>query len=38
MKDYLLFYEINSNKIEIVSFWDNRQVVANAKTELTKKL
>lgn len=38
MKHYLIFYEINSGKIEIVSFWDNRQVVANAKTELTKKL
>ncbi|MXN92808.1 type II toxin-antitoxin system RelE/ParE family toxin [Flavobacterium sp. Sd200] len=22
---YLLFYEINNNRIEIVSFWDNRQ-------------
>ena len=25
MKVYLIFYEINENKIEIVSFWDNRQ-------------
>jgi plasmid stabilization system protein ParE len=25
MKVYLLFYEINNNRIEIVSFWDNRQ-------------
>jgi toxin YoeB len=25
MKVYLLFYEINNHRIEIVSFWDNRQ-------------
>jgi len=25
MREYLLFYEINKNTIEIVSFWDNRQ-------------
>lgn len=25
MKDYLVFYEINFDRIEIVSFWDNRQ-------------
>jgi len=25
MKVYLVFYEINSDAIEIVSFWDNRQ-------------
>ena len=25
MKAYLVFYEINSDAIEIVSFWDNRQ-------------
>ncbi len=25
MKEYLIFYEINNNKIEILSFWDNRQ-------------
>ena len=25
MKVYLIFYEINEDKIEIVSFWDNRQ-------------
>ena len=25
MKVYLIFYEINGNQIEIVSFWDNRQ-------------
>ncbi|HEY9221336.1 MAG TPA: type II toxin-antitoxin system RelE/ParE family toxin [Lutibacter sp.] len=29
MKHYLLFYEINSGKIEIVSFWDNRQDISN---------
>lgn len=25
MKYYALFYEVSENKIEIVSFWDNRQ-------------
>ena len=25
MKAYLIFYEINDNRIEILSFWDNRQ-------------
>ncbi|PBJ06840.1 type II toxin-antitoxin system RelE/ParE family toxin [Flavobacterium sp. ACN6] len=25
MKIYLIFYEINYNQIEIISFWDNRQ-------------
>ncbi len=25
MKVYLVFYEINGNRIEILSFWDNRQ-------------
>jgi len=25
MKRYLIFYEINNEKIEILSFWDNRQ-------------
>ena len=25
MKVYLIFYEINKDHIEIVSFWDNRQ-------------
>ena len=24
MKVYLIYYEINGNRIEIVSFWDNR--------------
>jgi toxin YoeB len=31
MKIYLIFYEINQDKIEIVSFWDNRQDVENRK-------
>jgi len=31
MKIYLLFYEINGDRIEIVSFWDNRQDVENRK-------
>lgn len=30
MKDYLLFYEINYDKIEILSFWDNRQDMKNS--------
>ena len=25
MKVYLIFYEINENRIEILSFWDNRK-------------
>ncbi|MCF8298889.1 MAG: hypothetical protein K9J13_15175 [Saprospiraceae bacterium] len=25
MKVYQIFYEINNQRIEIVSFWDNRQ-------------
>jgi len=25
MEDYLIFYEFNKNRIEIISFWDNRQ-------------
>jgi len=25
MKVYLIFYEINADRIEIMSFWDNRQ-------------
>ncbi|HZL11622.1 MAG TPA: type II toxin-antitoxin system RelE/ParE family toxin [Prolixibacteraceae bacterium] len=32
MKTYLIFYEINRDNIEIVSFWDNRQ---DKKTENT---
>ncbi|MFC6876652.1 type II toxin-antitoxin system RelE/ParE family toxin [Flavobacterium myungsuense] len=31
MKDYLIFYEINGNRIEILSFWDNRQDIKNRK-------
>lgn len=31
MKVYLLFYELNRNRIEIVSFWDNRQDIQNRK-------
>lgn len=33
MKVYLIFYEINGNQIEIVSFWDNRQDVNNRKVK-----
>ena len=25
MKVYLVFYEVNADRIEILSFWDNRQ-------------
>ncbi len=31
MKVYLIFYEINGNKIEIVSFWDNGQDIERRK-------
>jgi len=31
MKVYLLLNEINGNRIEIVSFWDNRQDIENRK-------
>ena len=31
MKIYLIFYEINCTRIEIVSFWDNRQAIENRK-------
>lgn len=31
MKVYLIFYEINKNRIEIISFWDNRQDVESRK-------
>ncbi len=31
MKVYLIFYEINGNRIEIVSFWDNRQDIERRK-------
>ena len=33
MKVYLIFYEINKNRIEIVSFWDNRQKLKNRKVK-----
>lgn len=33
MKIYLLFYEINSDQIEIVSFWDNRQSLEKRKVK-----
>ena len=33
MKVYLVFYEINGNQIEIVSFWDNRQDIENRKVK-----
>ena len=31
MKEYLVFCEINENRIEIISFWDNRQNFENRK-------
>ncbi len=31
MEVYMIFYEINNNIIEIVSFWDNRQDVHKRK-------
>ena len=31
MKVYLISYEINGNRIEIVSFWDSRQDIENRK-------
>lgn len=33
MKVYLIFYEINGNRIEIISFWDNRQNEGNRKVK-----
>ncbi|WP_433835933.1 type II toxin-antitoxin system RelE/ParE family toxin [Flavobacterium anhuiense] len=33
MKVYLIFYEINSDRIEIVSFWDNRQSLEKRKVK-----
>lgn len=33
MKVYLLFYEINLDRIEIVSFWDNRQNIKKRKVK-----
>jgi toxin YoeB len=31
MNVYLVFYEINKDRIEILSFWDNRQNIENRK-------
>ncbi|WDF64461.1 type II toxin-antitoxin system RelE/ParE family toxin [Flavobacterium sp. KACC 22763] len=31
MKIYLIFYEINNNQIEILSFWNNQQNPENRK-------
>lgn len=31
MKVYLIFYEINGNRIEILAFWDNRQDLEHRK-------
>ena len=33
MKVYLIFYEINGNNIEIISFWDNRQDIESRKVK-----
>jgi toxin YoeB len=33
MKVYLIFYEINGDQIEILSFWDNRQNTENRKVK-----
>ncbi|CAD0001175.1 MULTISPECIES: type II toxin-antitoxin system RelE/ParE family toxin [Flavobacterium] len=33
MKVYLIFYEINENQIQIVSFWDNRQDIKSRKVK-----
>jgi plasmid stabilization system protein ParE len=33
IKAYLIFYEINENRIEIISFWDNRQNMENRKVK-----
>lgn len=33
MKVYLIFYEINNNRIEIISFWDNRQSIKKRKVK-----
>jgi len=33
MKVYLIFYEINENRIEIISFWDNRQNIEQRKVK-----
>ena len=34
MKVYLIFYEINNNNIEILSFWDNRQNEKNRNSNI----
>ncbi|PQJ79528.1 type II toxin-antitoxin system RelE/ParE family toxin [Polaribacter porphyrae] len=34
MKVYLIFYEINNNRIEILCFWDNRQDEIKRKFDL----
>ena len=33
IKVYLIFYEINGGRIEIISFWDNRQNIENRKVK-----
>ncbi|WP_228520947.1 type II toxin-antitoxin system RelE/ParE family toxin [Flavobacterium sp. HJJ] len=33
LKVYLIFYEINGDRIEIVSFWDNRQNIEHRKVK-----
>ncbi|WP_163410610.1 type II toxin-antitoxin system RelE/ParE family toxin [Flavobacterium ajazii] len=35
MKTYLLFYEINNDRIEIISFWDNRQSKEKRKVQVS---
>ena len=30
-KVYLIYYEVNGNRIEIISFWDNRQDLVGRK-------
>lgn len=35
MKIYLLFYEINNDRIEIISFWDNRQSEEKRKVKVS---
>lgn len=32
-KTYLMFYEVNNDRIEIVAFWDNRQDSENRKVK-----
>ncbi|RZK48019.1 MAG: type II toxin-antitoxin system RelE/ParE family toxin [Pedobacter sp.] len=33
MKYYSIFYEVNGNRIEIISFWDNRQNPSSSKVK-----